>query len=119
MQNRREVPRFLFEVIAKLSDRNSTNESIVSLTNIGLNGCHVDGCTGLKADETHTLTIGWRGSQIELEAVVVWAKRDGHAGLRFQKVSRQNWAVLQELTSTLLTQPVAWPPRRDQSPPTE
>lgn len=107
MPERRQVPRYLLNVPAKLSPLGSEAVSTVNVVLIGVKGCAFEGPVALGLGQRCKLSIEWRGSQIQAEAEVVVKKKEGRTGLKFLAMPEESMGVLRELCATLQLQPLA------------
>jgi hypothetical protein len=110
MRNRRQAPRYLFGVAAKLSRPGSTAVSEVIVVNIGRRGCCAEGAGVWEVGQKCLLSIVWRGAQIPTEAEVAWNDAQGRTGFKFLAVEGESRKLLNELCSTLHLQLATWPP---------
>jgi len=106
MDDRRQVPRYLSELPARLSYPGSGAVSRVSVLTLSVRGCCVAGVGGLEAGKTCQLIIEWLGREIRADAEVAWKNPQGRAGLKFLSMEQESGDTLRELLTNLRLQPL-------------
>ena len=114
MAERRQVPRYMFDGVAQLSQASSGLFSTISLKSISVSGCRAGGegvpTPGQKCD----LRIDWEGKQFQAPVEVMWKNGKGEVGLKFLSVDDQNLKMLRNLCSGLMIEPLAQLPPEDE-----
>ena len=114
MRERRQVPRYLLEIPARLFCPASGKVVDVAIPTIGVHGCSVEVVGGPDVGHKCELNLEWRGKELRVEAEVVWKTQAGQIGLKFQSLEKESRDLLRELCATLRLQPlVKLPPEPD------
>ena len=114
MGERRQVPRYLLGVAAKLSQPVGGAVSNVTVVTLGIHGCSIEGSGAPAIGQRCALRIEWRGAEIRAEAEVTWKTKDARVGFRFLSLKEESQKLLRELCATLRLQPLApLPPEPD------
>ena len=114
MAERRQVPRYMFGVAAKLSHATSATASNVRASVLSVRGCGIEGAGVPAVGQECEIAIEWRGADIHAHAKVVWKRSDGRTGLKFLSIPDEDLERLRELCATLQLQPMSpMPPEID------
>jgi hypothetical protein len=106
MSDRRQVPRYVAELPARLSQPPGGPVSNVTVVNLSINGCCVEGAALIKANRDCELTMEWEGKQFRAVAEVTWKSSKGEAGLKFLYVDQESQDLLRKICSNLRLQPL-------------
>ena len=110
MQDRRQVPRYLFNGPAELSQSPGRPALKVALLRISIQGCFAEGPGIPPVGQKCEVSFEWEGKQFRNQAEVIWRKPNGEAGLRFLSLEQRNLETLRELCAGLRLEPLV--PRR-------
>jgi len=106
MQNRREVPRYVCELPARLSLPDGEAITNLTLIRLGIRGCATRGEGVPAVGQKGLIVIEWQGRQLPAAAEVVWKKTDGTAGFRFDSVDEKNRELLVKICAVHPMQPL-------------
>jgi len=106
MQNRREVPRYMCELPARLSLRDGEAVTNLTLIRLGIRGCATRGEGVPAVGQKGMILIEWQGRQFQADAEVVWKKTDVMAGFRFASVDEKNRELLVKICAIHPMQPL-------------
>ena len=106
MSDRRQVPRYIAEFQAQVSQPPGAPPQSVTLVNLSVSGCSLEGAGSLIAGQHCELTFEWEGQQFRAEATVTWKSSKGEAGLKFLYVSPTDQELLRRICATLRLQPL-------------
>ena len=106
MQNRREVPRYMCELPARLSLPGGEAITNVTLIRLGIRGCATRGEGVPAVGQKGMILVEWQGRQFQTDAEVVWKKPDGTAGFRFASVDEKNRELLVRICAIHPMQPL-------------
>lgn len=110
MRERRQVPRYLANVSAAISQPGGGPASDVTVVVLSVQGCCIQGMGAPEVGKKCRLTLAWQAEKIRAEALVVWKDAKGRAGLRFLPMDQQSSETLRELCATLRLQPMSMLP---------
>ena len=117
MSDRREFPRYIAELPGRISQPLESQAISVTVVNLSVSGCSLDGAHPLKANQDCELTILWEGREFSAQALVTWKSGKGEAGLKFLYVDQVNQALLRQICANLRLQPLTpMPADPDDSP---
>ena len=106
MSDRRQVPRYIAEFRAQASQPPGAPPQSVTLVNLSMSGCSLEGADSLKAGQHCEVSFEQEGHQFRAEAAVTWKSSEGEAGLRFLYISPADQEVLRKICATLRLQPL-------------
>ena len=106
MQTRREVPRYVCELPARLSLSGGEVITDLTLIRVGIRGCATRGEGVPATGQKGMILVEWQGRQFQADAEVVWKKTDGTAGFRFDSVDEKNRELLVKICATHPMQPL-------------
>ena len=106
MQNRREVPRYMCELPARLSLPDGEAITNLTLIRLGIRGCATRGEGVPAVGQKGMILIEWQGRQFQADTEVVWKMKDGMAGFRFDSVDEKNREILVKICATHPMQPL-------------
>jgi hypothetical protein len=107
MDERRQVPRYLADVNAELSNPPTDSASKVVIEILSVQGCCLRGTGIPEIGRKCRLSLEWQGDRIHAESEVAWKSIQGLAGLKFLSMDRESSESLRELLATLRMQPMA------------
>ena len=106
MQNRREVPRYMCELPARLSLPDGEAIANVTLIRLGIRGCATRGEGVPAVGQKTMILVEWQGRQFQVDAGVAWKTQDGLAGFRFASVDEKDKELLMKICANLPLQPL-------------
>ena len=106
MQNRREVPRYMCELPARLSLPGGEAIANVTLVRLGILGCATRGEGVPAVGQKARILFEWQGRQFQADAEVAWKMKDGLAGFRFASVDEKNRELLVKICAIHPMQPL-------------
>jgi hypothetical protein len=109
MRERRQVPRYVSELKARLVPPATAVGVDVKIATLSIRGSCIEGVRSLKQGQRCELKIEWDSKELRTQAEVVWLDDKDRAGLRFLSVDQANAALLKEICSTLKLQPIQPP----------
>jgi hypothetical protein len=107
MRERRQVPRYLADISAVISQPGGGPTSHVTVVVLSVQGCCIQGVGAPEVGRKCLVTLEWQAEEIQAEAVVAWKDAKGRAGLRFLPMDQQSSETLRELCATLRLQPMS------------
>jgi hypothetical protein len=107
MSERRQFPRYIAELSARLSQPPGGTASNATVVNLSIKGCCVEGATLIKANQDCELTMEWEGKQFRAAGVVTWKSSKGEAGLKFLYVDQESQDLLRKICSNLRLLPLS------------
>ncbi len=107
MRPRRQVPRYIAEMKAAVSQPPGGTAFNVTAVNLSVLGCCLEGAGLLKPSEPCELTFEWEGKQFHAQAEVTWKSSKGEAGLRFHELDPASKDLLRRICANLRLQPMA------------
>lgn len=109
---RRQVPRYLSDLPAQISQPPGTTPLKATVVNISVSGCSLEGAASLTAQKDCEITIEWEGREFRAEATVTWKSGKGEAGVRFLLIDPANQELLKKICSNLYLQPLTRAPQK-------
>ena len=109
MQNRREVPRYMCELPARLSLPDGEAIANVTLIRLGIRGCATRGEGVPAVGQKTMILVEWQGRHFQADAGVAWKTEDGLAGFRFASVDEKDKELLMKICANLPLQPLMPP----------
>lgn len=106
MSDRRQVPRYIAEISSQVSQPPGAPPHSVTLVNLSISGCSLEGAGSLKAKQDCEITFEWEGRQFRAEATITWKSSKGEAGLKFLYVDPTHQELLKTICATLRLQPL-------------
>ncbi|MGD0694141.1 MAG: PilZ domain-containing protein [Terriglobia bacterium] len=106
MPDRRQVPRYLFNGAAQLSQTLDGPSDNITLESISVTGCRTESAVAPAVGQKAVLTIDWQGRPFRTEVEIVWKRPKGGAGLRFLSVDKESLAVLRDICSSHPLEPL-------------
>jgi PilZ domain len=109
MEDRRRVPRYIYQGTGNLvaSGRGTAQE--VSMVSLCVDGCRVLGANLPSRGERCELVLPGHTKEFRTFCHVAW-KGSGTAGLRFESVDEANFGTLKEICSELTLEPLVVQP---------
>jgi len=106
MNDRRQVPRYVAELSAQVSQPLGTPPFRVTLVNLSISGCSLEGAGALQAKQECEIAFEWEDQEFRAEAAVTWKSTKGEAGLKFLFVSLAHQELLKKVCANLRLQPL-------------
>lgn len=110
MSDRGQVPRYIAELPGQVSQPPGTLPLRVTLINLSVSGCSLEGAGALKAKQDCEISFEWEGQQFRAEAAVTWKSSKGEAGLKFLYVDPSHQQLLRKVCANLRLQPLTHQP---------
>ena len=107
MSDRRQVPRYIAEFHAQASQPPGAPPQSVTLVNLSMSGCSLEGAASLIAGQYCEIAFEQEGRQFRAEATVTWKSSQGEVGLKFLYASPTDLELLRKTCATLRLQPLA------------
>lgn len=107
MAERRQVPRYLFDGVAQISQASGGVFSTISMKSISVSGCRAEAAGVPPPGQKCDLRLDWEGKEFQAPVEVMWKNGKGEVGLKFLSVDDQNLKMLRNLCSGLLIEPLA------------
>jgi hypothetical protein len=107
MSDRRQDPRYMAEFPGQISQPAGAPPRSVTLVNLSVSGCSLEGAGSLRASQHCEIAFEWEGQQFRAEAAVTWKSSKGEAGLKLLYVDPAHQELLKRICGTLRPQPVA------------
>jgi hypothetical protein len=107
MSERRQVPRYVAELPAQLSQPPGGAVYNVTVVNLSVMGCCVEGATSIKANQDCELTMEWEGKEFHAVGVATWKSGKAEAGMKFLYVDQESQSLLRKICSNLRLQPLS------------
>ena len=106
MQNRREVPRYMCELPARLSLPDGEAIANLTLIRLGVRGCATRGEGVPAVGQKARILVEWQGRQFQADAGVAWKTKDGLAGFKFASLDEKDKELLMKICANLPMQPL-------------
>ena len=87
----------------------------MTVVNLSISGCSLDGAGPLKGNQDCELTILWEGREFSAQALVTWKSGKGEAGLKFLYVDQENQQLVRRICANLRLLPMAPKPEDPES----
>ena len=114
MAERRQVPRYMFDGVAQISQAPGGSFATISLKSISVSGCRAEGAGIPPPGQKCDLRIDWEGKEFQAAVEVMWKNGKVEVGLKFLSVDDQNLKMLRNLCSGLMIEPLApLPPEQE------
>lgn len=106
MSDRRQVPRYIAEFHAQVSQPPGAPPQSVTLVNVSMSGCSLEGAASLIAGQYCEIAFEREGQQFRAEGTVTWKSSQGEVGLKFLYASPTDLEQLRRICATLRLQPL-------------
>jgi hypothetical protein len=106
MSDRRQLPRYIAEFDAAVAQPPGAPPQSVTLVNLSMSGCSVEGGGSLMAGQHCEITFEREGQQFRAEATVTWKSSQGEVGMKFIYASPTDLELLRKICATLRLQPL-------------
>jgi len=106
MSERRQVPRYIADLEAKVSQPPGEAALSVKVVNLSVSGCSLEGSGPLKANQDCELSIEWEGKEFRADATVTWKSSKGEVGLKFLYADQVSQELLRNICATLRLKPL-------------
>jgi PilZ domain len=104
---RRQVPRYISELRASVSNPASGAASDVSLTTLSILGGCLEGAGLPEPGQNCEVVADWDGRPLRLPGKVVWKSKGKRAGVKFDSLDPETEKMLRQVCANLRLQPLA------------
>lgn len=113
-RERRQVPRYVSELRARLVDPATGTSSRVRLITLSVLGGCLEGSELPPAGQKYEVNTEWEGKSLRIPGEIVWNTKGTSVGMRFAALDVETGNLLRRVCSNLRIQPMTPPPPEPQ-----